>query len=158
MRDIHGKTSITCALGSLLLAAATLGIGCAAEVIVEEESISSNQAMSFDEFMDVIYLEPDSGVYIVNGDTPIDSYEELVEFYETYVQNGALIVHQSGGVDAKWTESEAMNLTYCVSASSFGANYDRVVAAMEEAAGAWEAVAAVDFVHKEMTDGAHATC
>ena len=51
------------------------------------------------------------------------------------------------GGDIKWSSTQKMNLTYCVSSSSFGSRYSTVVSAMNSAAGAWEATANVDFVH-----------
>ena len=53
--------------------------------------------------------------------------------------------------NAVWNETEKRNLSYCVS-RDFGARYDQVVAAMANAAGAWEAVADIDFVHDATHD------
>lgn len=58
-----------------------------------------------------------------------------------------------GGVDDKWSASQAANLTYCVS-TAFGSDYNAVVAAMVEGAGAWEsATPRVDFTHVPSADG-----
>jgi len=108
--------------------------------------------LTFDEFKSMIYQEPDTGIYIVDGDTPILSERELEQFYLRFVQEGALIVSQSGGVDAKWDDVQKLNITYCVSSSSFGNNYNAVVDAMNSATAAWEGAANVNFVHDSSQD------
>jgi hypothetical protein len=55
------------------------------------------------------------------------------------------------GVDAKWSNTAKLNLTYCVS-STFGTNYTKVVNAMSQAAGAWENAANIEFIHKSAQD------
>lgn len=117
-----------------------------------EEDVSSD-AMTWEEFLTVIYQEPDTGIYIVNGDTPIESYRELRQFYFDYVQQqGRLIIATSGGADIKWSAAQKLNITYCISPSSFGNNYNAVVDAMNMAADAWEAAANVNFVHFSSED------
>jgi type IV pilus biogenesis protein CpaD/CtpE len=126
--------------------------GCAVEF---EDDIANNQApMSFEEFEAGVYLEPwEGGVYIVNGDTPVETREELRAFYEDYFTSGELIVHQSGGADVVWNATEKLNITYCVSSKSFGGNYTRVVDAMADATSAWEGAANVNFIHLSAEDG-----
>ncbi|HSP81875.1 MAG TPA: M57 family metalloprotease, partial [Myxococcaceae bacterium] len=51
-----------------------------------------------------------------------------------------------------WGSSTALNLTYCVSKTSFGSRYNTVVSAMNSATGAWEAAANVNFIHKSTYD------
>jgi len=51
----------------------------------------------------------------------------------------------------KWSASQALHLTYCVS-TAFGGNYSKVVSAMSSATGAWEASARVNFVHASAQD------
>jgi hypothetical protein len=110
--------------------------------------------MTWEEFMGVVYQEPDTGIYIVNGDTPIEGIRELEQFYFDYVQHGQLIVHTAGGVQAKWSAAQKVNLTYCISQSSFGTTkYNTVVSAMNTATGAWEAAGNVNFVHSSAQDG-----
>jgi serine protease len=106
----------------------------------------SETALSFSEFEATTYREPETGMYIVDGDTPMDDIKKLEEFYEKYVQQGALILHQEGGVDAKWTETKRKQLTYCVS-TTFGSRHSAAVTAMADATAAWEAVTDVDFTH-----------
>ena len=132
-------------------------IGCAAET---EPGVPENVGAvvaPFEEFRATVYQEPESGVFIVNGDTPIDNERELEQFYEEFVREGALIVHKNGaGGDAKWNDTQKMNLTYCVS-TAFGANHAATVSAMNASTAQWEAAAngKVNFIH---LSGQDATC
>ncbi|MCZ7600726.1 MAG: hypothetical protein M5U09_27465 [Gammaproteobacteria bacterium] len=106
-----------------------------------------------------MFKEPwDGGKYIVNGDTTIANEKLLREFYEANVANRPaaditeFTVHLVGGLDSVWSTAEKGALTYCVS-DTFGARYTRVVADMQAAAAAWEAVADLDFIHVGAEDG-----
>ncbi|WP_394845457.1 M57 family metalloprotease [Pendulispora brunnea] len=145
-----GVASSVIAFGALSISSA----GCAAGS--EEGSRSEatgTTAKSFDEWQKTVYQEPESGVWIVNGDTPVDSIEKLQAFYERYVQQGALIVDNDGGIDSKWNSAQKVNITYCVSRTSFGSRYNAVVQAMSEAGGNWASVANIAFVHDSSQDG-----
>ncbi len=142
-----------------ILAPALAFAGCAADGApddageVDPEHVDE-VGVTFDEFKKTVYQEPESGVFIVHGDTPIDNERELELFYEEHVREGALIVHQkTGGGDAKWDDTQKKNLTYCVS-TTFGSNYGAVVSAMSAAAAAWEAAAngTVHFIHLSSQD------
>ncbi|MCC6557385.1 MAG: matrixin family metalloprotease [Polyangiaceae bacterium] len=113
-----------------------------------------NSGISFQEWKETVYQEPETGIWIVNGDVPIDNERELYEFFINNVQQGALVVHQVNGVDSKWDDTQKLNITYCVS-DSFGADKGAVVEAMNAAGGAWAAAANVKFVYKAEED---ATC
>lgn len=140
----------------LLAFAISPAAGCVAGTIedpIDEEEDVRTAGMTWEEFLGVIYQEPDTGIYIVNGDTPIEGYRELQQFYYDYVQQGQLIVHRANGVDAKWSDAQKLNITYCISSSSFGSSkYNTVVSAMNSATGAWEAAANVNFVHSSGQD------
>ncbi|WP_394834872.1 M57 family metalloprotease [Pendulispora rubella] len=128
--------------------------GCAANPEEGNRSeATGTTATSFDEWRKTVYQEAESGIWIVNGDTPVDSIEKLQSFYERYVQQGALIVDNNDGVDSKWNSTQKLNITYCVSRSSFGSRYDAVVQAMSEAGGNWASVANIRFVHVASQDG-----
>ena len=133
---------------------ALLGTACIAEPadpIEVDENVDEAAGMSWEQFLDVVYQEPDTGIFIVNGDVPIYSMPELERFYEMYVQQGALAVYSSGGTDIKWNDSQKLNLTYCVS-TTFGSRYSEVVQAMDSATGAWESAGNVNFVHLSQYD------
>ncbi len=112
---------------------------------------TTGQGMTWEQFLSVVYQEPETGLFIADGDTVFASEKHLREFYENNVKNGQLIVHTAGGADAKWSETQKLNLTYCVS-STFGSNYNRAVADMTAAANAWEAVGNVNFIHVTAQD------
>ena len=87
--------------------------------------------------------------------------KHLQEFFETRIKEEfppatggpvKLTVHQVNGQDAVWNSTEKRLLTYCVS-TSFGNQYAQMVADMQAATGAWEAVANVDFIHVGGQDG-----
>lgn len=118
--------------------------------------------LTFEQFEAQAHREAVSGLYIVDGDTPVRNREELREVYRRYVdENGgqkigtrrhALAVHQVEGADSRWDHAQALNLFYCVS-TTFGANYLAAVQAMEEAtASGWEIPANVHFIHQVSED------
>ncbi len=142
----------------LLLAAATAGtisfglLACTGDVEIPNTS-STGDRPSFEEFEASTYLEPwEDGVYIVNGDEVVPDIKALEELWSVLYGDGALMVAQNGGVDAKWSDSQKLNLTYCVSSSSFGSRYSQTVTAIENATAAWEAVANVNFTHVTAQD------
>ncbi|AKT39662.1 hypothetical protein [Chondromyces crocatus] len=132
-------------------------LGCSAEPassVGEEGAERTDVAgMSFDEFMKLVHREPDTGLYIINGDEPVISIRELEQIHLTMVQEGGLIVHQVGSSDSKWDDVQRLNLRYCVS-TGFGASYNTVVSAMAAAAADWEAAANVKFIHDTSQDSA----
>ncbi len=145
---ISGKSFVTRNFMMLLTGMAVLSIGCVGELdaaSVDSEHVD-NTAQSWEEFQASVFQEPDSGVYIVNGDTPISDIKHLREFYDHYVRTGALIVNTVGGAQDKWSDSQKLNLTYCIS-TTFGANQAAVVTAMASATGAWASAANVKFVY-----------
>lgn len=135
-------------LGALLIPGCSAGGGDGTD-----EENTAVHGMTYDEFKAQAYQEADTGVWIVNGDTPVVDERELMDFYLRNVQKDALAIHQSGGVDVKWDDTKKLNLTYCVS-TGFGANHTKVVNAMQAATGAWEAAANVKFVYKADQDSA----
>jgi hypothetical protein len=126
------------------------------------------EPLSWGQFQAQATLEPDTGLYIVNGDELVGSEEELRAVYDRYLMSVAaaldreaglgrseqgLIINTVGGAWDRWTPSQAANITYCISQSSFGSRYSAVVTAMNSAAGAWEAAGRVNFVHSSGDDG-----
>lgn len=119
--------------------------------------------LSWAEFRARAYQEAETGVFITNGDELAETEEDLRAAYARYlgeeeaaaegVASAPLIVNRVNGADDRWSASQAVNLTYCVSQRDFGSRYTTVVAAMESAAGAWEGTAKVNFVHVGSQDG-----
>lgn len=136
-------------------------VGCAADATSEED-------LSWASFRATVYQEPDTGMFIVNGDELVETEADLRSFYDRLmaerasadlaedglaVTQDALIVNRVSGKDDRWSNTQAQNLTYCVSQSSFGSRYSAVVNAMAAAAGAWEGAGNVNFVYNSSQDG-----
>jgi hypothetical protein len=128
--------------------ALTILAGCSGGFSANDVDVAG---LSFEEFAARTYREP-SGVYIVDGDTPIDTVEKLRQFYEDHVRSGKLAIYNIGGVDIRWDNVQRFNLSYCVS-TAFGGNYGAVVQAMAQAASDWEVSTDVRFVHRADQDG-----
>lgn len=109
---------------------------------------------SFEEFEAATYREPwEGGAYIVNGDTALVDRKALYQLWLDLHGGGALIVHQEGGLDARWNEATKRALTYCIS-DDFGARKADVVTAMAAATdNGWEQFADLDFVYVSAEDG-----
>lgn len=102
---------------------------------------------TFEDFIAQTFKEPfEGGKYIVNGDTPILDEKHLQEFFDRIQGRAGLTINQVNGQDTDWNSVEKRQLTYCVS-TTFGQNYDAMVADIKAATDAWEAVAAVDYIH-----------
>jgi len=121
-----------------------------------EQSRLKEAGLTFEQFKATVFKEPFAGgKYIVNGDVGIANDKQLREFYESSVVNAPpapdpdeseLIINEVGGLDDLWSVAERHSITYCVT-GSFGTHYGAVVAAMADAAAAWQAVSDVAFVH-----------
>lgn len=125
-----------------------------------------SDALSYEEFKTQAVVEPDTGMYIMNGDELVESEDAMFDMYQRYLESHyaaiddgystleqGLIVNTVGGKDDKWSASQAGNLTYCIDQKGFGSRYSSVVSAMDAATGAWEATARVNFVHASQYDG-----
>lgn len=140
------------ALPTWLALSAVAVAGCAVGETDAFDVVSDNQTSTWEAFLASTYREPDTGIFIVEGDMPMLDERTLRDYYNRWVQQGALTVKLFGGVDDVWGPVQALNLTYCVDRSSFGDNHARVVEALAGAASDWEAVAAVDFEHLDAFD------
>jgi hypothetical protein len=138
-------------------------IGAGLSFVVVSGCGADDRGVTWGEFLALVKQEPDTGMYIVDGDEPVNSLEELRSYYDRWVSPGApfdfgtvaqpLIVNRINGADDRWSASAARSITFCASSSSFGSRYAAVVNAMEAASSAWEAVAAVNFIHSTSQDG-----
>jgi serralysin len=140
--------------GSALLASLAL-VGCAAD---------DQGPLDWDDYQQAIYQEPDTGVYIVNGDEPADTLEEVADVYRMYRDQyeddgighseAPLTINVVGGVWDRWSPSAALNITYCISNKGFNAaRKAAVVAALDSATADWEGSANVNFVYVPGEDG-----
>jgi serralysin len=127
---------------------------------------SDADSLSFEEFRDQAYQDPETGTYVVNGDELIEDEAAMQVAYRNFLSSlkqsrsglqtaeQGLIVNRVGSSDDKWSATSAANLTYCISSSSFGSRYSAVVNAMNSATAAWESTARVNYVHSSSRDGA----
>jgi Dual-action HEIGH metallo-peptidase len=117
---------------------------------------TSGEVPTFQQFADSTYVDVD-GQYVVNGDEVEGSKGSLRQFYDVMVSPpktdpDSLIVNTVSGRDDKWSASQALNLTYCVS-DRFGSNKSRIVSAMAGGAGLWESASSkVNFVYVPSQD------
>ncbi len=154
---MHLSTRCSALLGAVLGLAV---VGCTGS---EEPDV-----LTYDEFKAQAYQEPDTGIFVVNGDEIIETEEAMRAAYDAFLVSlsdavmrgeglattqSKLIVNTVGGSDDKWDSGTANNITYCISQASFGSRYSTVVTAMASAAGAWEGSARVNFVHASANDG-----
>ena len=125
--------------------------------ILSELSEQKRQAvanLSFEEFERTVFKEEfENGKYIVNGDTPIANKKLLREFYEANVKRKPqareegeteFIINTVGGLDTLWPPHKKRAISYCVS-DQFGPRQQKVIAAMQTAAAAWEQAADIKF-------------
>ena len=141
-------------LGQIALAATgVLALGLAAPAIGAGDG---SGAPSYQEFKASTFRDLD-GQYIVNGDEVAGNNGDLRQFYDRMMgpkktKEDGLIVNTVNGRDDKWSASQALNLTYCVS-TKFGSNYGAVVNAMNSGAGLWEgATTKVNFTYVPSAD------
>jgi Dual-action HEIGH metallo-peptidase len=124
-------------------------------------------APTWEEFRATVYQEADTGIFIVDGDTPLESEAQLRHFFDRNIaawaanargerplseRQSPLIINRVGAADDRWAHTQTRNLTYCVS-TTFGANYAAVANAMRQAAADWQAQANVYYRHLSNLDG-----
>ncbi|HEY8212183.1 MAG TPA: M57 family metalloprotease [Myxococcaceae bacterium] len=141
-----------------LLAAAVFAlVSCAPPA---SDPTNTDTPMSWEEFQGLAYQEPDTGIFVMNGDEIHEDLAQLRTAYDKYVSEfdvvgttrDNLCVNRVGSSDDKWSSSVQNNITYCVSSSSFGSRYNSVVSAMASAGSAWHSAANVTLVHVTSAD------
>lgn len=99
-----------------------------------------------------LYKEPgEHGATIVDYDRAIYSEQELSQYYTNEVAAGRLVMNQQNGVDSKWSATQKLQLTYCVS-DTFAARKPLVVQAMADAASAWQNAGDVKYIYMPAED------
>jgi hypothetical protein len=139
------------------------GVCLAAALAGTTAGAAETNVPTYKQFKATTYVDAD-GQYIVNGDEPVANNGALKKFYDRMVgdtgsktQEEGLVVNTISGVDDKWSASQAMNLTYCVS-TKFGTRHDDIVAAMAAGSGLWEAASSkVNFTYVPAQDGSCTT-
>ncbi len=142
------------AMGAAMMVVAMTGCGVAEGTVTDQPAdvLATGTGLTFEQFRARhVFVEPESGFFIADGDTPFFSEKQLREFYELNVRDGQLIVNRVGSADDKWSATQRKNLSYCVS-NTFGTRKALVVQLMAAAAASWEAVADVKFVYVPAQD------
>lgn len=120
------------------------------------ETVQANSVdLTYEDFVQqYVYKEPwEGGVYIYDGDTPVANEKQLYELYQKLVSPPSLIVNTVGGSDDKWSASQAVSLTYCISNSFTASQKSAVISAMQTALeGGWETFANVDLTYDSSQD------
>ncbi len=144
------KKSILSAVLAVL--AAGCGVGQGTVTDHGDDTTVTGSGLTWEAFLSTkVFVEPETGVFIADGDTVFTSEKQLREFYELNVREGQLIVNRIGTADDKWSDTQKLNLTYCVS-STFGANKAAAVQSMADATAAWAATANVKFLYLPAQD------
>jgi hypothetical protein len=127
--------------------AVAIAIGACAN----EPALSSTAGISFDELKARTYRQPETGLYIIDGDVTLLDDAELYAVWEA-TQRGALILFTINDQDVKWDAAQKKQLTYCIS-NDFGADKPRVLEAMRAASDdGWEKLADVNFIYVSAHD------
>ena len=132
-------------------------VGCALEP--DEHPPSGEPSPTFEAFAATAYVEPETGLYIVDGDVPLVGVEGLKAYYDARFGPGgaehedhigtthhALTLNTVDGADDVWWGwgPGLVVLTYCVS-SAFGQRHRAMVEAMRVAAADWDHGGRVSF-------------
>ncbi len=149
---MHHRTRAPIA-AALLLASL---IGCAPESGDHAGPWATDPSPTFEEFAATAYVEPETGLYIVDGDVPLVGVEGLRAYYDArFGTSGAehdghigtvhhaLSVHTVNGADDVWGPG-LVELTYCVH-RAFGQRHRAMVEAMRAATADWDHRGRVSF-------------
>lgn len=143
-----------CAVAAVMIAGcggqeATVSAGGSDDVLAQ------NASLTWTQFLSKIHQVPDEqDIFVVNGDSTIEGWKNLHEFYELAVLGeNKLIIDNNGGIDSKWSDTQKLSLTYCVSNTFPSTRKPAVVQAMADAAAAWEAATHVKYVYVPAQDG-----
>ena len=160
------KGSVGQSIWRLCAAAALLTVGMLWGTGASAACDPKVRPSTFEEFKACTYREPDTGIWIVDGDVPVVSEEALRAFYNQMSHEadapprGAalgrpsveLIVNRVNNADDAWPQANRCGIRYCVSRASTGNQYQQVVNAMSSATQAWSANSGVRFVHSADQD------
>jgi hypothetical protein len=134
-----------------LVAAFVLAAGCAAE--------TSDEPLSWEEYKSLAYQDPETGVYVVNGDEPALDDAALYEYYEAYLAGATGIAKRSdpltinvvNGAWDRWPSGQV--LTYCISNKFSASRKAALVQAIQDAGAEWAAAGNISFQYVPAQDG-----
>ncbi len=146
----RGRRRAAALVASLMGLAAA--ISCSADTIDDEIS-------GWEEFRDGAYLEPETGVYVVDGDIAVPDLEALEAYYWNTIADEesedefrlSVNLKPNGNRD-KWGLTARRDLGYCVNKQQWGNRYQEIVTAMAQAAAHWNRSAKVNIKHDASQD------
>lgn len=153
---------ILTAFGSLLIAAiitACVNAPASSATGLRKDVPLSYEAFKAQAFGETFHGKP-TGIFIVDGDTPADGEERLLQYYEKYLSSyrnrggqvsSNMIVATSAGIDRLWSATEKLQLTYCIS-NEFALNKPQIIQAMAEATQAWKSAANIQYTYLPAQD------
>ncbi len=99
------------------------------------------------------FKEPfEGGVYIVDGDVPVEDIEDLARILTPSHDSRKLIVNLLfGNILDLWNDKSSNDLSYCIS-DEFGENKADIESAMEVATKDWMEFANIKFIHLKDQD------
>ena len=104
--------------------------------------------LTWTEFMARVAVEPDTGVYIADGDTHVRRREAAARVLRASTSlQGQLIVNRIGTADDKWDAVTQKLTSPTASPTPSARDKAAVVQAMAGATAAWKAVANVKFIY-----------
>lgn len=124
----------------------------------ESESLgSTNPLAGFEAWRQTVTVDW-RGMYIVEGDLPLEGEEELFAYYVSkFGASGALTAYTlDDGQISKWSRENQYNLTYCLDYTFdylIPGQKQVIMDAFAEAEADWEATTEVDFRHIGSEDG-----
>lgn len=119
----------------LLVASTLTGAACATDL--DQQSGAVARHMTFDEYAASLPVDEHTGAFVVDGDILAYDRSELTNYYAAYLYGTALTLNQvSSSVDSKYSATDAMTLTYCVS-DDFGSDKAMVRDTLAAAAQEW---------------------
>lgn len=166
MIPVHTQIKSCHRLWSGALAAATSLLFLLSPTVAKASCDPKVKPATFAAFKACVYREPDTGIWIVDGDIPITTEAQLLRFYQKLIIEPApgrlplaqgrksveLIVNQNNNVDDVWPQAQRCGIRYCVSRISTGTRYQQVVDALSAAGQAWSSNAGVKYVHAQDQD------
>ena len=160
MRQPAGtKVDLRRVFAGVILIAAVSACGSESAQVVDVYGDNKVQTQSWEEFSaaSTVSAADGSAHYIVEGDIPVSSLDELKQYYDEHYSAHAekLAVRTFNSADDAWSNGDQRALEYCVS-STFPASgawsRTNVIAAMATATARWKQAANIDFSYNSSRD------
>jgi hypothetical protein len=170
MNRMMGRNLGSLGLVALAISLGSSSVGCDGDAMESTPANDPSMLVSFDEFEATTPRELGTGAYLIEGDIPVWSKEDLRSHYESLKGQSATpvtgvesadgietvhaplaVMTNASGLDVKWGPTQQLNVTFCVS-TTFGANYSAVVEAMQNAHFSWRFNANIVYTYLPFQD------